>query len=67
MMLWSGPNDLETLLTCMIHNYKSYWRTLGPFSYPQGAQKGHFGPKTEANWPKLTYGPYDALEGSKWP
>ena len=41
-------------LTRIIHNYKSYWHSLGPFRYPRGAQKGDFWPKTEANWQKLT-------------
>ena len=54
MMLWKGPNGPETLLTCIKHNYKSYWYALGPVRYPWGAQKGHFWPKTEANWEKLT-------------
>ncbi len=54
MMLCEGPNGTETLLTCITHNSKSYWHTLGPFSYPWGAQKGYFWPNTEANWDKLT-------------
>ena len=55
-MFWKGPKGPEILLACIIHNYKPYWHTVGPFGYPRGAKKGHFGPKTEANWPKLTYG-----------
>ena len=51
----------------IIHNSKAYWPTLGPFRNPQGVPKGSIWPKTEPTWPKLTCGPYDALEGSKWP
>jgi hypothetical protein len=67
MMLWKGPNGPETCLTCILHNSKAYWPTLGPFRHPQGVPKGSIWPKTEPTWPKLTCGPYDALKGSKWP
>ena len=30
----------------------------------QTSKKGHFWPKKDAKWP---IGPFDALEGSKWP
>ena len=42
-MLWKGPSGPETLLTCITHNYKSYWHPLGPFRYPRGAQNGYLG------------------------
>ena len=39
MMVQKGPNGPETLLTCIIHNYRSYWPALGPFRYPRGAKR----------------------------
>ena len=38
-MVQKGPNGPETLLTCIIHNYRSYWPALGPFRYPRGAKR----------------------------
>ena len=29
-MFWKSPNGPETLLTCIMHNYKPNWPTLGP-------------------------------------
>ena len=44
--------------------FEIFFRSLGHMGIPGGAKKGHFWPKKDAKWPKLTY---DALEGSKWP
>ncbi len=38
-MVQKGPNGPETFLTCIIHNYRSYWPALGPFRYPRGAKR----------------------------
>ena len=38
-MVQKGPNGPETLLTCIIHNYRSYWPALGPFRCPRGAKR----------------------------
>ena len=43
MLPWKTPNDPKTLPTGILHDYMSYWATLGPFGYPRGAQKGPFG------------------------
>ena len=40
-----GQSDHKTLPTGKIHNYKSFWPTLGPFWYNWGAQNGPFGLK----------------------
>ena len=48
-MLWKGSNGPKTLLTCIIHDNKSNWPTLGPFRYPRRALKGPFGP----GWPPI--------------
>ena len=45
MSPWKAPNDPKTLLMGILHDYKSCWPPMGPFRYPQGAQKGPFGPK----------------------
>ena len=45
MLPWKTPNDPKTLPTGILHDYMSYWATLGPFGYPRGAQKGPFGLK----------------------
>ena len=44
-MLWKGPNGPEAILTCIIHNYKSYWTTLEPLRYSRGAHVSQFGLK----------------------
>ena len=54
--IWShkalnGPSDSKT---CLIHDYMSYWATLGTFSGPRGL---YYRPKQHQNdlkWPKIT-------------
>ena len=43
MMVQKGPNGPETLLTCIIHNYRSYWPALGLLGI-HGGPKGPFQP-----------------------
>ena len=62
---WNGP---KTLLTCIIHDNKSYWLTLGPFWYPRRAQKGPFGPgppSTGINWASCQFQSGTGWNGSK--
>ena len=47
----NGPSDSKT---CLIHDYMSYWATLGTFSGPRGL---YYKPKQHQNylkWPKIT-------------
>ena len=66
-MSWKGPKDPKTLLTCIIHNYKSYWPTLGPFECPREAQKGPFGLKQTLTGRKAPERQEMAWRGSKDP
>ena len=52
-MAWKVSKDPKTLLTCIIHNNKSYWPTMGPFRYLRGAQKGPLGLKQTLTGRKL--------------
>ena len=66
-MLWKGSNGPATRLTCIIHNCKAYWSTLGPFRYPRGGPKGSIWPKTGDTWPKLTTDPMMLWKGPNGP
>ena len=49
------PNDPKTLPMGILHDYMSYWTTLGPFQRPRGPPK----------WPKTAQ--KIALHDPKWP
>ena len=57
----NGPSDSKT---CLIHDYISYWATLGPFKYPRGPQNG---PKQNQNGPKSPKVVNMVPQGPKWP
>ena len=38
MLPLKAPTDLKTLPMGLLHEYMSYWTTLGPFGYPRGPQ-----------------------------
>ena len=48
------PNDLKTLPMGILHEYMSYWTTLGPFGYPRGPQNGPKQYQNGPEWLKIT-------------
>ena len=60
-----NPNDPKTLPMGILHDYMSYWTTLGPFQRPTRAQKW---PKTSPRWPKISpKWPFMAPNVLTWP
>ena len=51
---WKGPSGPETLLTCIIHHYMSYWATLGSFRHPWGLKNGPKHHPKGPNWSCMT-------------